>query len=76
MKKLTKRLKAVAASFDKTKTYSLKEAIAIIKKSPKTKFDETLEISAKLNVDPKVAASASIRGRWLFPTELERRYGS
>ena len=67
MKKLTKRLKAVDASFDKTKTYSLKDAIGILKKSPKAKFDETLEISVELNVDPKQAASASIRGTVNLP---------
>jgi len=67
MKKLTKRLKVVTASFDKTKTYSLKDAIGILKKTPKTKFDETLEISVELNVDPKQAASASIRGTVNLP---------
>lgn len=67
MKKLTKRLKTVVALFDKAKAYSLKEAIAIMKKSPKTKFDETLEVSAKLNVDPKQAASSSIRGTVALP---------
>ncbi|MFA5085140.1 MAG: 50S ribosomal protein L1 [Candidatus Omnitrophota bacterium] len=67
MKKLTKRLKVIAGSFDKAKAYSLKEAIAIVKKTPKTKFDETLEISAKLTVDPKQAASSSIRGTVALP---------
>lgn len=67
MKKLTKRLKTITASFDKTKPYKLKEAIAIVKKAPKTKFDETLEVSVKLSVDPKNAASASIRGTVALP---------
>ena len=67
MKRLTKRLKVVNASFDKAKTYSLKDAIEILKRSPKTKFDETLEVSVKLNVDPKQAASASIRGTVSLP---------
>ena len=67
MKKLTKRLKAVAALSDKTKTYKLKEAIAILKKAPKLKFDETVEVSAKLSVDPKQSQSASIRGTVALP---------
>jgi large subunit ribosomal protein L1 len=67
MPKISKRLKAANTSFDKTKTYGLKEAIAIVKKSPKTKFDETLEVSARLTVDPKNAASASIRGTIALP---------
>ncbi len=67
MVKISKRMKAVNTSFDKTKSYSLKEAITIVKKAPKTKFDETLEVSAKLSVDPKNAASASIRGTVALP---------
>jgi len=67
MPKISKRLKSANAAFDKTKTYNLKEAIAIAKKAPKTKFDETLEVSAKLSVDPKNAASASIRGTIALP---------
>lgn len=67
MKKLTKRLKTVQTLVDKAKTYSLKEAIAILKKTPKMKFDETIEVSAKLTVDPKNAASASIRGTLALP---------
>jgi large subunit ribosomal protein L1 len=65
--KLSKRMKTAAGLVDKTKTYSLKDAIAILKKAPKTKFDETLEVSAKLSVDPKQAASASIRGTIALP---------
>ncbi|MFA6079774.1 MAG: 50S ribosomal protein L1 [Candidatus Omnitrophota bacterium] len=67
MKKLTKRLKVVAALSDKNKTYNLKDAIAILKKSPKLKFDETVEVSAKLTVDPKQSQSASIRGTVALP---------
>lgn len=67
MKKLTKRLKIVATLSDKNKLYNLKEAIAILKKSPKLKFDETVEVSAKLTVDPKQSQSASIRGTVALP---------
>ncbi|MFA4981369.1 MAG: 50S ribosomal protein L1 [Candidatus Omnitrophota bacterium] len=67
MKKLTKRLKVVQALVDKQKLYSLKDAIAILRKAPKLKFDETVEISAKLSIDPKQAQSASIRGTVALP---------
>lgn len=67
MKKLTKRLKVVGGLSDKSKLYALKEAISILKKMPKLKFDETVEISAKLNVDPKDSQSASIRGTVALP---------
>jgi large subunit ribosomal protein L1 len=67
MKKLTKRLKVVQGMFDKTKVYNLKDAISILKKTPKLKFDEAIEISAKLNVDPKQSQNASIRGTVALP---------
>jgi large subunit ribosomal protein L1 len=67
MKKLTKRLKVVGALSDKNKIYNLKDAIAILKKAPKLKFDETVEVSAKLTVDPKQSQNASIRGTVTLP---------
>jgi len=68
MKRLTKRLKIVQSLFDKTKSYGLKEAISILKKAPKVKFDESLEISAKINLDSKQAQSGfTIRGTVALP---------
>lgn len=67
MKKMTKRLKAVQSLFDATKAYKLTESISILKKTPKVKFDETIEVSAKLNVDPKQSQGASIRGTVALP---------
>lgn len=68
MKKLTKRLKEIAALYDAEKAYSLKDAIGILKKMPKRKFDETIEVAAKLLIDPKQASSGmSIRGTVALP---------
>ncbi len=68
MKKLTKRLKAVQGLFDADKAYNLKEAIAILKKTPKLKFDETIEISVKINIGSKGAqAGYTIRGTVALP---------
>lgn len=67
MVKISKRTKTVSTLIDKTKAYALKEAIALLKKAPKLKFDETVEVAVKLNVDPKQAASASIRGTIALP---------
>lgn len=67
VKKITKRIKTVQTLADATKTYSLKDAIAVLKKTPKLKFDETVEIAVKLNVDPKDSQSASIRGTVSLP---------
>ena len=67
MKTLSKRMKTVQALCDYTKTYRLKEAIAVLKKAPKLKFDESIEISAALRVDPKQEKNASIRGTVALP---------
>ena len=51
----SKRYKSVKDLIEGTKSYSVKEAISIIKKSKKLKFDETLDIAINLGVDPKHA---------------------
>lgn len=67
MKKLTKRIKTIQTLATPEKVYTLKDAIAILKKMPKLKFDETVEVAVKLNVDPKQSQSASIRGTVALP---------
>ena len=51
----SKRYKSVKDLIEVTKSYSIKEAISLIKKSKKLKFDETLDIAINLGVDPKHA---------------------
>ncbi len=51
----SKRYKSVKKLIKVTESYSVKEAISIIKKSKKLKFDETLDIAINLGVDPKHA---------------------
>lgn len=66
MKKSSKRLKEVYKDIDKAKLYPLKEAIAIFKKGPKVKFDESVDLSFDLNVDPK-KSDQMIRGTVVLP---------
>lgn len=63
---LSKRKKEFVKLVDKKKLYTLREAIEALKNSPKTKFDQTVEISFKLNIDPK-ETSVSVRGTVLLP---------
>ncbi len=51
---------------DREKTYSLKEAVQALKNVPKSKFDETVEISCKLGVDPR-KSDQMVRGSVVLP---------
>ena len=64
--KISKRYAESAKLVDKTKEYDAKEAIEIIEKMPKTKFDETLELHVKLGVDAK-HADQQVRGTVVLP---------
>lgn len=47
-----KRYKAAAAKVEKGKPYALKDAVSIMKSVGATKFDQTVDISINLGVDP------------------------
>ena len=61
-----KRLAAARAAVDKTKAYPLPEAIALIKSTSKAKFDETVEMSMNLGIDPR-HADQMVRGLTSLP---------
>src|SRR2546426_9263730 len=48
-----KRYNEAVTLVDAKRRYRLGEAVELLKKLPKTKFDETLELDFKLGVDPK-----------------------
>ena len=66
MWKISKRYAESVKLVDKTKEYGAKEAIEIIEKMPKTKFDETVELHVKLGVDSK-HADQQVRGTVVLP---------
>ncbi len=51
---------------DKSKNYDAKEALEVICKMPKPKFDETVELHVKLGVDSK-QADQQVRGTVVLP---------
>ena len=61
MAKQGKRLKAIYAGLDRDKQYALAEAIATVKANAKAKFDETVELSMNLGIDPR-HADQMVRG--------------
>ena len=52
MKSLSKNRKKVSSNFDLSKTYNADEAIKILKDNSFVKFDETLDVAIKLNINP------------------------
>ncbi|GAC1346621.1 MAG: 50S ribosomal protein L1 [Acetobacteraceae bacterium] len=61
-----KRLNAAYSNIDRTKSYSLPEAIALIRANAKAKFDETVEFSMNLGIDPR-HADQMVRGLLSLP---------
>lgn len=51
---------------DRTTTYSIEDAVALMKKASFAKFDESVELSMRLNVDPR-HADQQIRGAIVLP---------
>jgi len=61
-----KRYRESLTKIDRSREYPLEEAVEVLKNLPKAKFDETVEFSAKLGVDPK-HADQQVRGTVLLP---------
>ncbi len=66
MSKKSKRYKEMAKLVEKGKHYTLDEAMGILEKYPRAKFDETVEVSFKLGVDPK-KSDQLVRGTVALP---------
>lgn len=62
----SKRIREIAKSLDVLRTYNVKEAIDILKKCPPIKFDQSVEVSLKLGVDPR-RSDQSVRGTVSLP---------
>lgn len=61
-----KRLTALYQGFDAQKSYPLAEAVRIVKQNARAKFDETVEISMNLGIDPR-HADQNVRGMTSLP---------
>ncbi|MEW6016045.1 MAG: 50S ribosomal protein L1 [Candidatus Zixiibacteriota bacterium] len=64
--KHSKRYKSLREKVDPTKQYPLQEAVKILKENSHTKFDESIEVAARLGVDPK-HADQLVRGTVALP---------
>lgn len=66
MKKFGKKYVEASKLVDKTRTYTVAEAVDLVKKTSTTKFDSTVEISINLNIDTK-KADQQMRGSIVLP---------
>lgn len=61
-----KRYKKSAEGVDAKKLYTIEQAVEVISKTQKTKFDETIDVAVRLGVDPK-HADQMVRGSTMLP---------
>lgn len=66
MAKLSKRMKAIQEKLDKTKQYTIDEAIELLQSLPKVKFVESVDASVNLGVDTRKSDQA-VRGSAVLP---------
>jgi len=66
MAKLSKKAKLVKTKVDKTKQYSIIEAVQILKELGTDKFNEAIDISVNLGVDPR-KSDQNVRGATVLP---------
>ena len=62
----SKSYKAAAEKVDANKLYTIEEAAALVKETSTVKFDATVDVSFRLNVDPK-QADQQVRGTLILP---------
>lgn len=64
--KLAKKYAESVASYDRTKSFEITEAVKTVINTAKAKFDETIELHVRLGVDPR-QADQQVRGVLVLP---------
>ncbi len=66
MAQLSKRMKALRANVDTTKSYALADAIKMVKEGANAKFNESIDVAVNLGVDAK-KSDQQVRGSLVLP---------
>lgn len=66
MAKLSKKQRAIAEKLDRTRNYSVEEAVSLIAEFASAKFSESIDVSVNLGVDPRKSDQV-VRGSTLLP---------
>ena len=64
--KFTKRLRKTREAMDRSKVWTLEDAVKFIKQNATAKFDETIELAINLGIDPK-QSDQNVRGMVVLP---------
>ena len=67
MAKLSKKAKLLKTKVDRLKAYSFDNAVALIKECATAKFNESIDVSVQLGVDPKKSDQV-VRGAVVLPS--------
>jgi len=63
---LSKRIRAVRTKVDRSKTYSLDDALQLVKDTATAKFDESVDVAVNLGIDAK-KSDQTVRGSVVLP---------
>jgi large subunit ribosomal protein L1 len=66
MAKLSKKAKVIRAKVERTKQYAINDAVAILKELATAKFNESIDVSVRLGVDPR-KSDQNVRGATVLP---------
>ena len=66
MAKVSKRIAEIRTKIDRTRQYSIDECLALLKECSKVKFDESVDASINLGVDPR-KSDQNVRGSSVLP---------
>lgn len=66
MAKLSKKAKLIKSKVDRTKQYSIVEAVQLLKELGTAKFNEAVDVSVNLGVDPR-KSDQNVRGATVLP---------
>jgi large subunit ribosomal protein L1 len=66
MAKLSKRMKAIKGSVDRTRLYPLADALTLVKKNATAKFDESVDVAVNLGIDAR-KSDQLVRGSVVLP---------
>jgi len=65
--RLSKRMKTVRAKVDRSKTYSVDDALKLVKDTAVAKFDESVDVAVNLGIDAK-KSDQTVRGSVVLPS--------